>query len=158
MSLFDRLEEDSETPARRFTDRRPVGTVLDAEVRFVGDVTGKTNLEIRGALEGSCTIEGLARIAAGGTVVGDVTATDLIVEGRVEGNLVASGKIELRATARIEGDLRSPSLAMAEGCLIRGQIDVSGGAGENAATSFKEKRRSDRDPSARPSDQLPFGE
>ena len=103
MSIFDRLDEESETPKRRFTDRVTVTTVIGAEVRFVGDVTGKTNIEIRGTLEGSCRIEGLAQIAGGGTVIGDVTATDVIVEGRVEGDLHAGNKIELRATAKVEG-------------------------------------------------------
>ena len=63
MSIFDRLDGDSETPKRRFTDRRTVTTVIGADVRFVGDVTGKTNIEIRGTLEGSCRIEGLAQIS-----------------------------------------------------------------------------------------------
>ena len=151
MSLFDRDSEestakDSTTPARRFTDRGGVETVLAVEALFEGKITGKTNVEVRGVLNGTCEIEGLAVVAESGSVTGDLIATDVVVEGQVQGNLVASNKMELRAKAKIEGDVRSAVLAMAEGCVINGKIEITGRAsgapGAPSSSTFSEKRES----------------
>lgn len=149
MSMFSRnpgedlRTENPATPARRFTDRQIVDTVIGPNARIKGEVEGKTNLEVKGTLEGICRIEGLIRVCEGGSVLGNVNATNVVIEGEVKGNLDATENLELRATSRIEGDIRAAKLAMAEGCYIKGKIDMSTedvAPRSSEATTFKEKR------------------
>ena len=118
-------------------------TVIGPDARFKGEIEGKISLEIRGSLEGSCRIEGLIRVCEGGSVLGNVDASNIVIEGEVKGNLDAKEKLELRATSRIEGDIRATNLAMAQGGYLKGQIDMSTesvGPQRSEATTFEEKR------------------
>ena len=65
-------------------------------------------------------------------------ATDIVVGGTVEGNVVARQRIEIAPTARITGSLSGKSIAVAEGAIIDGPINVAGG---DAPVKFQEKRQ-----------------
>ncbi len=148
MSIFDRTSDEVETPVpeepkpqRRFTDKvQEIGTVIGSGAKFKGEIRGKTNLEIRGTHEGSCEIEGLLTVWEEGALIGDVHATNVVLAGKVDGNVHATNKLEMRSTSRIEGEIKAGAVAMAEGCFIKGSIDMTKTSSGGQSSTFKEKR------------------
>jgi cytoskeletal protein CcmA (bactofilin family) len=65
-------------------------------------------------------------------------ATNIVVGGNVDGNIVAQQKIEIARTARVTGSLSGKSIAVAEGAIIEGPINVTSGEGP---VKFHEKRQ-----------------
>jgi cytoskeletal protein CcmA (bactofilin family) len=133
------MEHDDEARGgtnRRFTDRSgEMDTVVGPGAKMKGKITGKANVEVHGTLEGTCNIEGVLHIKDGGNLIGDVQVNDAIIEGTASGELVVRNKLEIRATGKVEGKLQAKSIAMAEGCIVQGDVDMTGGA-----STFKEKR------------------
>ena len=114
-------------------------TVVGPGAKLKGKITGKANVEVHGVLEGSCDIDGLLQIKEGGKLIGDAQVNDAVIEGQADGELKARNKLEIRATGKVEGRLQAKAIAMAEGCVVQGDVDMTGGSGGSANT-FKEKR------------------
>jgi len=117
-------------------------TVIGPQVRFQGEIAGRTNLEIRGQLEGTAEIEGLVVLRKEGRCRGQIKATSALLEGALEGTVEAAEKIELGSTARVTADLRARSVAIAEGSYFQGKVQME--AGESTAKeglAFEERRK-----------------
>ncbi len=127
-------------PARRFADNvREFDTVVGRNMHLKGNLEGKANVDVRGALEGETRLQGLLIVQVEGKHKGNISATNVIVEGQVEGNISSTNKVELRASCRVTGDIGASSVAIAEGCFYEGTINM----GDAPVTrSFQEKRSS----------------
>jgi len=66
-----------------------------------------------------------------------MSAKTLVVEGEVEAGTLQAERIEIGVSARVRGALRSRSVAIAEGALFEGNVDMDG---PTTPTSFVEKR------------------
>jgi len=132
---------DEPQPARRFTDG--VGspqTIIGPETVIKGEILGRTNVELLGTLEGTCTIEGLFLQRSGGSVKGDVQATNVSLEGTVEGKVQAAQKVELRATCKVHGDIEGRSVAIAEGSFFEGNVAMTSGDPGARPVTYKDTR------------------
>jgi cytoskeletal protein CcmA (bactofilin family) len=67
-------------------------------------------LRIDGRLEGSIHRADLIVIGQGASVVGDITAREVIVGGAVTGNIFAGQRTELQSTGIVAGDIRSAAI------------------------------------------------
>ena len=68
------------TPARRITDAETgPTTVIGPGTRIKGYLSGEDSVDMRGTLEGDSRITGLYRVDRKARVVGDVTATSIVV-------------------------------------------------------------------------------
>lgn len=130
---------------RRSEDMR-LDTVFNQDARFKGELISKSNVIIKGRVEGTMSVDGGLFIAPSALIKGNVLAKVAIVAGELQGNLRAE-KLELRTTGRIQGDVMTPSAALAYGSLLRGGIK-SGGELPSRILHFQEKRNS---PSSFPS-------
>lgn len=97
-------------------------SVLAEGLRVVGELESAGTITVAGRLEGNLRGRTQVLIAAGGIVVGDVTAAEVVVVGRVEGNVTATGRVELRDGGVIRGDLTTPSVAVQEGGVVNGRV------------------------------------
>jgi cytoskeletal protein CcmA (bactofilin family) len=113
-------------------------TYIAPSTRIVGTITGQGFCVCGGTVEGDCDIDGTLTLADGARWKGTIKATDIVVGGTVEGNVVARQRIEIAPTARITGSLSGVSIAVAEGAIIDGPINVTGGG---APVKFQEKRQ-----------------
>ena len=103
---------------------RDVGTI-GKSVIIKGELSAEEDLTIEGQVEGKIELDhSELTIGPNGRVTADVLARAVIVMGTVSGNITATEKINLRETASVDGDLVTPSLGIAEGASVRGQIDV----------------------------------
>ena len=124
---------------RRIQDSNGPTTYVAASTKIVGTITGQGAYVFCGTVEGDCDIDGPLTLAAGGRWKGTMKATDIVVAGTVDGDVVAKQRVEILGSARVTGSLAGNSIAVAEGAIIEGGIQVTSGA---APSTFQEKRQS----------------
>ncbi len=125
---------------RRLMDNISGSTTFVGEgTKFVGELSGDGHFVICGEVEGDCKLGGAITVAVNGTWTGKIHAKDVLIAGTVNGEIKASGNMELVATARVTGSISGSSIAIAEGAIIHGEMNVASGD----ASRFAEKRRSD---------------
>jgi cytoskeletal protein CcmA (bactofilin family) len=116
MSLFSR-RESSPIPTTNFS-------VLDSHIAVTGDLETDGALRIDGRLEGSINRADLVVIGQGASVVGDVTAREVIVGGAVTGNIFAQQRTELLSSGIVAGDIRSAAILVQEGGVVQGRLYI----------------------------------
>lgn len=116
MSLFSR-RETSPIPSTNFS-------VLDSHVTVHGDIETDGALRIDGRVEGSIHRADLVVIGQGASVVGDVTAREVIVGGAVTGNIFAAQRTELQTSGIVAGDIRSAAILVQEGGVVQGRLYI----------------------------------
>lgn len=110
---------------RRTLDRvQGFATCIGAESQFQGTLSGAGDCIVYGRVEGDCDIGGTLVIADGGVWGGDITASNILIAGQVDGALLAREKMEILSTARIRGKLSSPIIAIAEGAVHDGEMQM----------------------------------
>lgn len=124
MSLFSR-RETSPIPTTNFS-------VFDAHVAIVGDVETDGALRVDGRLEGSIHRADLVVVGEGASVIGDITAREVIVSGAVTGNIFAAERTELKSTGIVAGDIRSAAILVQEGGVVQGRLYIHPIGGESS--------------------------
>jgi cytoskeletal protein CcmA (bactofilin family) len=114
-------------------------TFVAPSTNVIGKITGKGVYVFCGTVVGDCEIDGPVTLAEGGKWQGTLQATDVVVAGTVLDDVIASQRVEITATARVSGSLSGSSIAVAEGAVIEGEINVTSGA---PPVKFEEKRKS----------------
>ena len=87
-------------------------------------------------MEGNVSTSGSVVIEPRGSVLGDITAENLIVEGAVEGKVVVARKFELRPSGRMRGDIRASVVAIAEDAFLQGKVLAT----EKISTNVQKRR------------------
>jgi cytoskeletal protein CcmA (bactofilin family) len=132
------MSEHSSMPARRFTDRPGSGpTLIGAGAEFHGDLRCSGDLGVSGSITGDGDVRGALTLADGARWEGTVHAANAVLAGRIVGHVVIREKLEIRRTAHISGSVAAKIIAIAEGAVIEGDIEVRGDA---PVVRFKEKR------------------
>lgn len=125
--------------ARRIEDRvEPVESVVASGAILEGSLRGPHGLRVLGTVEGDIESGGRVKIEAGGRVHGKLKASDVIMNGTLEGDIEAAGQVELGRESRMTGDIKAAGLAIAEGCVFQGKIDMS--RADRQPVTFVEKR------------------
>jgi cytoskeletal protein CcmA (bactofilin family) len=130
MSLFSK-RETSPIPSTNFS-------VLDSHISVTGDLETDGALRVDGRLEGSIHRADLIVIGEGASVVGDITAREVIVGGAVTGNIFAAQRTELQSNGIVAGDIRSAAILVHEGGVVQGRLyihPISGSTGETPTAS-----------------------
>jgi cytoskeletal protein CcmA (bactofilin family) len=103
-------------------------SVIGRTTRVRGRVTGATDLEVQGFVDGEISVSGDVTVDAHGLVGAGVRGRRLVVRGAVKGDLSADEAILLEDGARVVGDVRAPRVAIAPGALVRGFVETIGEA------------------------------
>ena len=123
MSLFSR-RETSPIPTTNFS-------AFDSHISITGDVETDGALRIDGRLEGSIHRADLIVIGEGASVIGDITAREVIVGGAVTGNIFAAQRTELLSSGIVAGDIRSAAILVQEGGVVQGRLYIHPISGEH---------------------------
>ena len=99
-------------------------SVIDHELTVSGDVHTKGTIRVDGRVEGSLHREDTLIIGAGGTVIGNIEAREVVIGGTLHGNLTVSERVEVQATATITGDIRAAAVHLLEGGTVHGHISI----------------------------------
>lgn len=98
---------------------------VGSTVVIKGEMTAQEDLVIAGRVEGTINVTGhLVLVEAGAHVVGDITATGIVVSGTVHGSLLAEERIKAEPGADLQGDISAPRIAVADGAVVNGRIET----------------------------------
>lgn len=102
--------------------------VSDGKVslRKVGDITiSSQDLELLGATyKGDVTVSGEVIVDAASSLHGNVRSARVLCEGVIQGNLNVSENVTICENARVTGDINTPSMDVALGAKISGQVQM----------------------------------
>ena len=116
MSIFGRRDA-TPIPTTNFS-------VFDSHISISGDLETDGALRIDGRLEGSIHRADLIVVGQGASVVGDITAREVIVGEAVTGNIFAAQRTELQSTGIVAGDIRSAAILVHEGGVVQGRLYI----------------------------------
>jgi cytoskeletal protein CcmA (bactofilin family) len=104
-------------------------TVIGRTTRVRGHVTGATDLDVQGFVEGDIAVGGDVTVDAQGMIGASVRGRRVVVRGAIKGDLVGDEAVLLEEGARVVGDVRAPRVAIAQGALVRGYVQTGEGDG-----------------------------
>ena len=99
---------------------------VGSSVVIKGELRAQEDVVIAGRIEGSIIVDGhLVMVEPGAHGPPDVTARGIVVSGHVNGTLLAEERIELKNSAQVEGEMTAPRIAMADGAVFRGRVEMA---------------------------------
>jgi len=101
---------------------------------MVGEITGSTDVEIEGDLQGEVRITGTVRVGPEGRVRGGLDARVLEIAGKVRGDVVGREIITLDRSAELFGNLSAPRVVIHEGAFFKGQVEMTGESDKGGAS------------------------
>ena len=79
---------------RRTLDRvGGVSTVIGADSKFVGEISGEENIVIHGQIEGDCDLKGTLVVEEDAIWTGIINAQNVIIAGKVIGDVFSAEKL-----------------------------------------------------------------
>lgn len=99
-------------------------SVIHDRLVIRGELDTDGTVRVEGRVEGPSHRVGSLIVGAGGFVVGDVEAKDIVVAGQIQGNVHASGRLEIEAGASVLGEIRANLMVLREGATIHGQVSI----------------------------------
>lgn len=128
----------AENRLRRFSDsQKGETTYIGGSIQFSGDFEGDGNIIVSGTVEGNCQLNGTVTITATAKWLGSIRASQMVIAGTVVGDVMSDGQLEIANSARIEGNVSGTTIAVAQGAIIEGSMQVHSG---ESARAFEEKR------------------
>jgi cytoskeletal protein CcmA (bactofilin family) len=116
---------ESETPsAIAPVDSGP--SMIGAGLKIRGDFLGSSDLLIEGEAQGKIRVPGArVTIGAGGRVVADIDAREIIIDGSAQGNMKATENIRLGPSSRVQGSLVTLRIGIEDGARLRGKVETT---------------------------------
>jgi cytoskeletal protein CcmA (bactofilin family) len=114
--------------------RQEVSRVMsNGESVFIkGTITADENFEIAGKVEGTIEVRNhLLTIAPNAKVFATVSAKAVCVAGAITGEVTATDRVEVCRDGSVEGDVSAPRVAMQDGAVFHGRIDMPGRAADD---------------------------
>jgi cytoskeletal protein CcmA (bactofilin family) len=115
--------EQAVQPIGRAVDVTPTSGVGKSVV-IKGEMTGDEDVTIDGRFEGRLDLGGHLMIGPNGLVSAHVAARSITIMGTVVGNLTATELVVIRRGGSVDGDIDAPKVAMLDGSVLYGRIDT----------------------------------
>jgi cytoskeletal protein CcmA (bactofilin family) len=98
---------------------------MGQSIAIKGELSGAEDLTLEGQLEGKVSFpQNVLTIGTSARVNAEVVAKAVIVLGQLTGNVTASERFELRTGGTMQGNLKAPRIAMADGAVFGGKIEM----------------------------------
>lgn len=115
----------ADNKGRRTNDRANTQTTIIGEgVRVTGTISGTGSFVVCGIVESDCDLDGPVTLAKEGQWKGTIRASEVIIAGQVEGDVRTDGMIEVASTAYVRGSLIGRKIAVDEGAVIEGEMQM----------------------------------
>ena len=125
-------------PARAAVDERCVVAWIGKSVLFRGDLISLEDIKIDGRVEGTIELrDHTLTIGSDANIQADIVAKIVAIHGKVTGAITASETVSISETGTVEGNITSRRLSMADGAVVKGQVDTGTRAGDQAAQQPK---------------------
>jgi len=104
---------------------------------ITGDVSTNGDIRIDGLLNGNLKTKGKLVIGETGSIKGEITCKNTVVEGTVNGKITVSELLTMKATSSLKGDITTRRLAIEPGAKFTGNCNMSMDATATANESEK---------------------
>jgi len=118
-------------PAVSFERTELSQSVIAAGLTIEGKIEGAGSLRIAGRFKGDVRVDGALTFEPGAYISGVIQADEVLVKGEVEGNILACSHVVLSESGVIIGDVKAPSLSVAAGSRMRGNVEFGWGKEES---------------------------
>jgi cytoskeletal protein CcmA (bactofilin family) len=96
-------------------------------VTIEGRITSTQDIRIDGQVKGTVEVgEHEVVLGEGSGVKADLNARSVTVGGTIEGNVTATDRIQIQSTGVLLGDVVTSRLIIEDGGIVRGKADVAG--------------------------------
>ncbi len=103
-----------------------VNAFLDKGTRFEGKLTFEGTVRIDGKFHGDIFSQDRLVVGEEGEVEGTAEIGSCVISGIFRGELKARERVELQAPAKIYGTITTPTLIVAEGVVLEGNVKMEG--------------------------------
>ena len=93
---------------------------LNGDLEFEGGL--KISGKVRGNVRHKPGSASLLALSAGGSIEGNVSCHDALIDGSIVGDLVVEHLLELHSNARVRGNISYRQLSMENGALVEGKL------------------------------------
>lgn len=94
-------------------------TLIGQDSIIRGEIISKGVVRLDGTLEGSIQADYLI-LGRSGSVKGDMSAREIVIDGTVEGDLQAEELVEINPDGAVQGNIRTAKLIITEGAFFSG--------------------------------------
>ena len=99
-------------------------SVIDAHLSIQGDIATDGTVRVDGRIDGTLHRADTLIIGAGGVLIGNIEAREVVVGGELTGDLSVRGRVEIQKTATVRGDIRAAAVGLEEGGTVHGHVIV----------------------------------
>ena len=114
------------------------GILLPGNRKTSGPLKFKVSLRLDGRHEGDITTGGTLIITEKGSVLGNISAGEIVCKGKMEGDVSAGQKLTLQSTGTLMGNVVAPAVQISPGAMFQGKCKL--GNPELKAAQQKEER------------------
>lgn len=116
-----------------------VGTVI------TGDINSNGDIRIDGSLTGNLSTKGKVVVGESGTIKGEISCKNSVIEGKIEGKVKVAELLALKATCQITGDLKTSRLAIEPGARFTGNCNMSSNTNTNVPEQSTQKPKEEEE-------------
>ncbi len=102
-------------------------SVIGAGLKITGDVESSGVIKVEGTVEGNIRGARQLFLGKGGTIRGDLHASEIVLAGTVVGTISASDRCEIQGSSAVHGDIYTKSIVVLEGAVINGTVRMGDG-------------------------------
>jgi len=100
---------------------------LGKNLKIDGKISGQDHIQVHGDYKGEMELEVGVIIESTGHVRGNLKAKHITIGGDFDGNLNATDRIEVQHTATVKGNLKTPVIAVQQGSVFEGHVQMKDG-------------------------------
>ena len=118
--MFKKSDKKSQKSGKKFGV-----TLISEDSSFRGDIHFQGCLEVQGSLKGQIVSEeptGQVRVLNGGSVSGQISVPNVVINGSVKGDIFATKSIKLEPNAFVEGNIYYNDIEIEKGATVSGSL------------------------------------
>lgn len=97
------------------------GAVLEGKLTFKGTV------RIDARFSGSIVTDDVLVVGEHARIDADISCGTIVIDGQVNGSVKATASVEVHPQGRLLGDVETPSLQVAKGAVLQGDVRMASG-------------------------------
>ncbi len=124
---FRKTKDEPKMPTATASGVGALTAFIDQGSEFSGKLNFKDTVRIDGRFEGEIASENTLIVGESGSVTATIKSQTVIISGEVHGEITATGQVVLHKTARVDGNIHAPRLAMEDGAVFTGRVEMGVG-------------------------------
>ena len=116
---------------------------MGQSITIKGELSGAEDLTLEGRVEGKISLpDNVLTVGTSARITAEIVAKTVILLGHVVGNISVKERFEIRAGGSMDGNVKAPRIAMADGAIVNGKIEMPGTKTAEAAAAARSSVRS----------------